>query len=209
MHISEAFNKFHCDKEKRHGYGGLYEDILRSLMKQNRKETIRIFEVGIYKGASLEAFVHYFKQNDFENYELYAIDIFERLKEDQIPILKHEKIHAFKADSTKEYPTEIQDLKFDLIIDDGLHTPDAQRMTFMIYSQFLAKDATYIIEDVWPIHLMTPQERKHRWLVKYKDDYTPAQHDMLMDTITQYWYTELDNRRHKHPDSFAFIIKNS
>ena len=212
MLLGKCFDAVKCDKESRHGYGSMYQTYLIEPINNAKKENrpLKILEIGIFKGASMEAFINYFDEIDFFNFELHGIDTFQRVKPDDIPVFNHFKVRWYEADSTKEYPVKlIQELpEFDMIIDDGLHTPDAQRMTFINYSKFLRDNGVYIIEDVWPFHKMSEEEKKHPWLLKHPDDYSDVQHQMLMDEINDWEVHEFDNRKNKAEDSFAFIIRN-
>ena len=40
-------------------------------------------------------------------------------------------------------------IKFDIIIDDGLHTSEGQRLTFQRLFEFVKPQGAYYIEDVW------------------------------------------------------------
>ena len=76
------------------------------------------------------------------------IDTFERIVPVP-PMLNNVRVKYAKLDSTlKECNEHFKKLgmKFDFIIDDGLHTSDAQRKTFENPIEFTD---TYYIEDVW------------------------------------------------------------
>ena len=78
----------------------------------------------------------------------HTIDTFERVVRSP-PMLNNVRVKYAKLDSTaKECNDYFKQLgvKFDFIIDDGLHTPDGQRKTFENPIEFTD---TYYIEDVW------------------------------------------------------------
>lgn len=135
--LRECFDTHGCDKGKRHGYERLYEPIFAPL----RNSKIRILEIGILSGASISVWVEY-----FPHAEVIGIDTFERVKPQDVAVLKHPNVSWWKLDSTKEAP----DVEVDIVIDDGYHTPDAQLATFQKYFPLLRSGGLYFIEDIDP-----------------------------------------------------------
>lgn len=214
--LRECFDRNKCDKGSKHNYELIYEEILNCAMQDINDGVspgpLTILEIGIYKGASIKSFIEFFSYHQFENYEIWAIDTFQRIKPQSIEILKHPKIQWFTEDSTKPYDklNELPEFEFDLIIDDGLHTPEAQMKTFQNYWPSLKLNGSYIIEDVWPLHLMTDEERRNQWwLRKYHEEFEYSKHEKLMKVLKE---NSLDVIEHDHrymtrePDSFCFEI---
>ena len=75
------------------------------------------------------------------------------------------------------------DIKFDIIIDDGKHTPRANMKTFENFSPFLAEGGQYFIEDVWPIEKMTMTELDHWWLKKKAHEYNTTINNEFLTTL--------------------------
>lgn len=206
MKLKEIFNKHHCDKgtvgKDAHHYYLEYE----KEMEKYRKEKINILEIGIFKGTSINSWLEY-----FENASIYVIDIFTRMKPSDVKCLNHERVFWLKQDSmNSNLPDNFRkhwgDVKFDFIIDDGLHTPEANRKTFKNTFPFLKENGIYYIEDVWMLNRLTKQERQHRWLLKNSKAYTDDLHESLLNVLSN--YEEIDLRKESGaPDSYLLKIR--
>lgn len=199
-----AFNKHKCDKAGHHYYKE-YESILSG----KRFESIKILEIGIFKGTSFSAFVDY-----LPNAQLYGVDIFTRIKPNEVPILDHHRVSWVQGDSTRSHIANKikrawgEDIKFDIIIDDGKHTPDANRLTFKNTVEFLSDDGIYYIEDVWPIDIMNDEEYNNPWIQKHKEDYTREKFDKFKQSLAGYSVTRIDLRKEtKKPDSYLYKVR--
>jgi cephalosporin hydroxylase len=175
--LLDLYKKYDCDKgttgKHPHHYHTAYEKIFES----KKDEPINFLEVGVWWGTSFNAHLEY-----FPNAQFYGIDIFTRVAMKDVKANENDRVHLLKADSTKSSVTdavrkEWGDIKFDFIIDDGLHTPDANRLTFKHLFPLLKEDGTFLIEDVWPLDKLNFEELNHEWiknkpaysLYKYKD----------------------------------------
>jgi len=89
-------------------------------------------------GGSLRAWRDY-----FPNAEIFGVDVAEDCRLDE------ERILTFIFDSTdsKKCDDELKELKFDIIIDDGLHTAVAQRATIKNMFHRVKNNGIYVIED--------------------------------------------------------------
>jgi len=188
MLMRECFDKHGCDKGVRHGYERAYEPIFEPL----RHEPIRILEVGIWRGASLCAWLDYFTKA-----EIVAIDTFGRIQPEDIQVLCDPRIDWYRHDST--VPIDLG--HFDITIDDGFHRFPAQRMTL---ENFKPRSDRYFIEDVWSLDCMTDQERKHKWL-KHKG-YTDAEYREFLAALEPYEVKYHDLRAGYQPDSFIIEV---
>ena len=114
-----------------------------------------------------------------------------------------------KCDSTSPIApsTIVPGLKFDIIIDDGLHTHEAQRKTFENFIPLLKDDGVYFIEDVWPFNLMNYIEKKHPWLQKHPQDWNDEEYDKLRDALSPYNVLYHDIRKGYDPDTFIIEIR--
>ena len=181
MNLEQLFNKYGCDKSKRHKYHTVYERHFESI----RNNSINILEVGVFKGSSTAAFHEY-----FPNANLYGIDIFTRVDIKSISIHKEERVQFIHADSTKPNIGDIlndtfEDIKFDIIIDDACHTPEANMLTFRHLKPFLISGGMYFIEDVWPLEIMSAKEKSISWVCNHSDE--------LNDIKNQKFLRELNN----------------
>lgn len=200
--LSEIFNKHNSDKTMKHMYHLVYEPHFDSI----RYSELNILEVGVFKGESINAWLEY-----FPNATVYGIDIFERVKAEDIEILKHPRVKWAKCDSTASSIEEWKDVEFDVIIDDGLHTPTANMLTFQNLSPLLKKGGLYFIEDVWPLELMSTKELEHPWIKNHKDDFVLEDNEKFLYELNQSGMavTRHDNRNITgHPDSYIIELQS-
>tara|TARA_S200000501_G_scaffold138406_1_gene130785 strand:- start:3962 stop:4825 length:864 start_codon:yes stop_codon:yes gene_type:complete len=144
-------NKYGSDKAYKHKYHILYGKILTP-----RKKISNILEIGLgtnhrdivssmgikgKPGASLRTF------RDFcPNAEIVGADIDKRI------LFEEDRIKTFYVDQTS--PSSLNNLKdkftnkFDLIIDDGLHSPDANINTLRVATNLIKKGGSIVIEDI-------------------------------------------------------------
>lgn len=190
--LKELFDKYQCDKgTEKHHYYKEYEKYFESV----REEPINLLEIGTFKGASTRAFHEY-----FPNATIYTVDIFTRTKPSDLDILSKERVKWMKADSMdaslgSKIRNEWGDVKFDFIIDDGAHWPEANRLTWENCFPFLKDDGVYFIEDVWPMDKMNDRELAHPWLKRHSDRYVMMEHIRMMTEIEKYTVKHHDRRK--------------
>ena len=129
------------------GYTIPYEKYFSSL----KNEKISLLEIGIFRGGGLAVWSSY-----FSNGKIYGADI--GIKEFNANKALWKKIDnkifdnlidLYEIDSRNS--TIINDLNlplFDIIIDDGKHTPEAQYSTFCNFFPNLNPGGIYVIEDI-------------------------------------------------------------
>ena len=202
--LRKILNDNGSDKSKKHLYDFVYENYLAPL----REKPITFLEVGIFRGESIKAWLEYFPKAS-----VHGIDLFDRIKPEDVEILKDKRVHWIESDSTdKNLPNLIKeqwgDIKFDVIIDDGLHTPEANEKTFLNLIEFLKSDGVYFIEDVFPLHMMTNKQLQHSWIKNHPNDFTKEKMLSLLKTLSVYDTVWHDNRNFsKQPDSVIARIK--
>lgn len=157
-----------------------YTTFYYSIFKERCKEKLRIFELGIgtnnpqiacnmgingRPGASLYGWEEF-----FPNSEIYGADIDKKI------IFNTERIKTYYCDQTnaiiiKEMwnKKELEEKFFDIIIEDGLHTYDANVCFFENSIEKLNSKGYYIIEDI-----NTKDEERYinkikEWENQYKD----------------------------------------
>lgn len=205
MQLRDLFNKYGCDKSSKHRYDTVYQKLFEPLQDKE----INILEVGIFKGASTAAFYEFFPKAN-----IYALDIFVRTKVEDIKVLQESRCHWLKADSTNpsvrsQVKTAFPNVKFDIILDDGLHNPKANGQTFENLHPLLKEGGSYIIEDVWPLERMTTTELQHPWLKKYKERYGQLDNNMFLAAMDK---SGLNITRHDlratsgQPDSYIIEL---
>tara|TARA_R110000822_G_scaffold124039_7_gene258593 strand:+ start:3497 stop:4114 length:618 start_codon:yes stop_codon:yes gene_type:complete len=204
--LQQLFDKYQCDKGTlKHHYYKEYEPYFESV----RNDPINILEIGTYKAASTEAFHEY-----FPNGTIYTIDIFARTTPKDLNILKSGRVEWLKWDSTdaslgKKIKEQWGDVKFDFIIDDGAHWPEANRLTFENCIPFMKEDGTYFVEDVWPMHKMSQAELSNPWLVRLSERYDMLKHMRFMTALDSYNITHYDRRKEtKCGDTYIIAINN-
>ena len=200
--LRSLFDKYGCDKGTlRHCYDRVYEHALENY----RDKPIRLLEIGVLRGESVQAWLEFFPQG-----HITVIDIFKRVPAKEVPILRHERVSWCKCDSLKKpnwwFRRMVGDEKFDVIIDDGLHFHDAQRTTFENFIPYLVEGGTYFIEDVWPLTSMTPEAKQHWWLKDHPDAYSDEKYQLLLDAVHRYQTTCHDLRDGHEPDSYVLQI---
>ena len=200
--LVELFDKYKCDKGSlKHRYDRVYAPALDNL----RDKSFRMLEIGIFKGNSTEAWIEYCPQ-----VEIVGVDIFERVKIENISILKHPRVVGYKGSSLEEPGQEFNDIAkagFDIIIDDGLHTHEAQRKTFENFIPYLKDDGVYFIEDVWAFDVLTKKEKQHYWLKKHYPAFSDNEYEKLLSVLKYYQIKYHDLREGYDPDTFILEVR--
>lgn len=201
--LKNIFNKNKCDKSSKHSYDLIYEKDFEKI----KSMPLNVLEIGIFRGESISSWVEY-----FPNARIYGIDIFDRVGASDIEVLKHPRVKYLKADSTSfQLTSDIKDawqeVQFDIIIDDGLHTPAANKSTLENLITFLKPDGYYYIEDIWPLDEMTDLQMQHPWIQSHGTDYTKDKMQEFLNSLENYTVTKFDNRQlTNEPDSYIYRI---
>jgi hypothetical protein len=156
--LCKIMNKYGSDKGSGwHNYTTTYHN----MFKKKREEKLNIFELGIGDEVFVENSKHNAKsgasirgwKDYFPNSNVYGADI------DKTILFEDERIKTFYCDQLdasviKEMwgNSELNDKKFDIIIDDGLHEFDANLNFFKNSIHKLKDDGVFIIED---LHMIT------------------------------------------------------
>lgn len=201
--LREIFDKNYCDKGTRHSYELIYEKDFEAI----RHEHLTILEIGIFKGQSIAAWLEY-----FPNSTIYGIDVFTRINPAEIEILNNSRVKFIKADSTNSSIISLIEknwpgVKFDIIIDDGLHTPLGNKNTFENLIHFLKNSGLYYIEDVWPVNEMLNTRKKNSWINNRKLEFSKENIELFLSSLKKYNVDIFDNRKiSKQPDSIIYKI---
>jgi len=149
--LQTLFDKHGSDKSNCHNYENIYGPILK-----NKNEITAVLEVGLgtnntdvvsnmgaagRPGASLRAFREF-----LPNAKIFGADIDKRI------LFSEDRIETFYIDQTNpdsflNLPDSLPDL-FDLIIDDGLHSPDANVQTLKFGLSKIKIGGWVVIEDI-------------------------------------------------------------
>lgn len=200
--LANLFNKYNCDKASKHQYHTVYGTELEHL----RDEPIHLLEVGVFRGASIQVWLDYFPKAT-----IYGLDIFTRVNPKNIPVLNDSRVKWIRGDSTSldiipKIRTEWPHVRFDVIIDDGLHTPRANANTLNNLFGFLKAGGMYFIEDVWALSEMTSKELMNSWIQKHSQDLNILEEQYFLKALADKKSERYDLRYiTKHPESY--IIK--
>lgn len=118
-----------------------YENIFSEM----REKPIRILEIGVQNGGSLEIWAKYFKNAT----AIVGCDINEKCHD---LLFEDDRISVIIGDATtNSVKGQVTDLcsEFDIIIDDGSHMSGDIIRTFSLYFPILAKDGIFIVEDLY------------------------------------------------------------
>jgi SAM-dependent methyltransferase len=142
MHFSELFLD-HRGKlvDKWEQYLEIYEREIGRFRKAKRP--IRLLEIGVQNGGSLELWRKYLPQGS----HIYGIDIDKRVESLEFET-DHINVSIFDASNKRIAERHILDHKFDIIIDDGSHRSNDVINSFKIFFKYLNGFGIYIIEDL-------------------------------------------------------------
>lgn len=148
-----------ADHPKREGRIHNYADFYEMVFGGMRRQIKSVLECGILRGESMRLWREY-----FPNAVITGVDI------DDAILFDEERIETYQVDQTspasiKRFLGQVKGRKFDIIIDDGLHTAEAGIVFFDNTIGNLADDGIYIIEDV-----KLPDMRA---IAKYLERYEP------------------------------------
>lgn len=199
------FDKYNCDKGRKHEYDFFYTN----LFEKFQDKECRILEIGVWKGASTRALLDYMPKA-----KIVGLDLFERvdigeveaeINSDRVTLIQG---NSFDSELPKQIRQQLGNVKFDFIIDDGAHYPQANLAAFTNFYPMLKTSGAYVVEDWWNLGRMTPAELRHPWLLKHSDRYTMKEYKRAMDHFTTENLTEHDMRhRSGEPDSFILEIR--
>lgn len=176
--LAELFTRYGSDKATRHNYYLVYA----ALLKGKRHRPLSIFEIGLgtnhtdtpsnmgaagVPGASLRAFRDWAPASDVRGADI-----------DRRVLFSENRITTYFVDQTKPetfaaLARELATARFDLIIDDGLHIPQANLNTLNFALPLLKPEGVFVVEDIldrylsfWHIALALLEKKYDCRLVK-------------------------------------------
>ena len=162
LEIKKALQDSPCDKEgDAHTYGFTYELLFKSMLLDNQASKLKMLEIGILNGDSLQVW------NESDIFDtIVGIDSINRLTDSRITEFSKDGVNTIFINAydiklidsiKKEYGT------FDIIIDDGPHTPETQAFFLEFYSSLLHDGGMLVCEDVSTTTLtrLIPRIKKH------------------------------------------------
>ncbi len=114
------------------------------LLAPYRSEAIRLLEIGVQNGGSLEIWSKYFPKAE----KIIGCDINESCKNLQYDDTRIGVIVGDANTDTTEQNILLQSATFDLIIDDGSHNSDDIIRSFARYFPYLNEGGIYLVEDL-------------------------------------------------------------
>jgi len=153
VRLENLLNFYGSDKGSFHGYSPAYSSILSRLGSSN----LHILEIGLgtnnldtmsnmgadgKPGASLRAWRDFCLDSS-----VIGCDIDERILFNE-PGIKTFQLDQTSESSWRKLKSEIKNSKFDLIIDDGLHSPLANLQTILAVEDLIAPRGVIVIEDI-------------------------------------------------------------
>lgn len=188
------FDKYKCDKGSKHHYEIIYENDFEKL----KDDPINILEIGVLHGNSIKVWLEY-----FPNATIYAIDTFDRVTPEDIPVLQDPRVIWSICDSTSNNIKDLwSDVKFDIIIDDGLHNSVANRLTFLNFFDKLNFGGAYYVEDVIQHNIVTSRDRlKGSW------KQTPSNLFYLKNGSISRYYDMLETFRKNGKSVFTYDLR--
>jgi hypothetical protein len=138
--LDQIFCQRITDKGSLGGLGHNYAAVYETLFEPLRASRIKLLEIGIWDGASLESWHEY-----FVNAQIYGAEIAPRHDENQF--VDRPRIETFIGDATD--PELIPDSDFQIIIDDADHALKTQLRLLAGLWPKLNPGGYYIIEDLF------------------------------------------------------------
>jgi 23S rRNA U2552 (ribose-2'-O)-methylase RlmE/FtsJ len=128
---------YSTDKAYFHSFTDFYDGYFQKF----KNDSINILEIGIASGGSILTLKNFFK-----NANIYAIDI----EPVSISLDLGENVYKYLCNQVDfiKLNNIFNDIKFDIIIDDGSHITSHQQKSLGFLFPFLKKNGIYICEDI-------------------------------------------------------------
>lgn len=185
----KEINEIHrTDKGFGHNYIDFYETVFNPL----KNEPLNILEIGVLFGNSLKLWNDYFinshifgvdnfSQPDGHLYYNYKPVIADEVKE-ALKSYNRIKLLIFDCVDKEKINENLNNLKFDIIIDDANHDLNQQKQNYLNYHPFLTEKGIFICEDITSveaarslgnfIHEISPDKKIHihQFNIKERED---------------------------------------
>lgn len=177
--LKDTYTKYYTDKFSAHSY----LDIYCQLFDKRKDSVLNVLEIGIQSGGSMVLWSEL-----FPNAHIYGVDIKPLPPKFQLTDrMTHIVGNAYDVGFMNKY---FENMKFDVMVDDGPHTLDSFLFFAKNYSKLLAPGGALVIEDIGgpnyvpPIKLAFPKEyqSKIKHITKNfnrKDNGKPAQDTLV------------------------------
>jgi len=184
-----------------------YFDIYQRHFKKFVGREVHVLEIGVYSGGSLGMWREYFGKGC----RIYGVDI-----EPACMAYKADGIDIFIGDQAdrgfwERFRQAVP--KVDILIDDGSHDPEHQRITLEEMLPHIQPGGVYLCEDIvgagqpfaaFVSGLAAQQNACHRMIQAFDAPVIPSAFQVALRSITQYpFVTVIEKHEHSHPDSFV------
>lgn len=194
--LCEMMKRWGSDKSTRHNYAMVYSRLFEHLRS---REDVRVFELGLgtnntdvpfhmgkdgKPGASLRGWKEFFPKA-----QIFGADVDARI------LFTEDRIRTYYCDQTK--PAIVRDMwskhsdlaedGFDVIVEDGLHTFEANRTFFENSVHVLRPGGIFVIEDLWP--------KTYASFKKLLDDEWKAKYPHLEFTMLELLRDKIDDNK--------------
>jgi hypothetical protein len=181
INLVDLNNKY-TDKNTTHSYLPLYDDLLKPI----KDTAVNILEIGIgdfeeKNGGSLLLWRKYFTKAT-----IYGLDILpkNRILDEVINDSSIKLFTEINAYDSNFVSNELNNIKFDFLIDDGPHSLESQEKFIELYSPLLSENGILIIEDIQDInHLEILKNKTPDYLKQYIKTYDLRQNKNRYDDI--------------------------
>ena len=139
MSLVDLADGRYTDKNTVHSYLPIYQTLFES-----KKESAKnVLEVGIHCGGSIKLWSDF-----FPNATVYGLDVIDIIKSD-IKNRTNVKLYTWAdAYNPDFFNATFSGMKFDMLLDDGLHTLESMKQFITLYSQVMTDDGILVIEDI-------------------------------------------------------------
>lgn len=127
-----------------------YFDIYDRHFSRFRNKEVKVLEIGVSQGGSLQMWKHYFG----EHAQIIGVDIDPRCKQ-----LEEDRISIFIGNQEdRQFLSQLKDIigEVDIVIDDGGHFMNQQIITFEELYPIVSLNGVYLVEDLhtsyWPYY---------------------------------------------------------
>jgi SAM-dependent methyltransferase len=127
------------DKTTSHAYGPLYTSLFGG-MRERVGGVKTILEIGVFSGASVQAFADFFPEAAVVGMDITLDNIIFGRKDPRVTYIK--------GDGTNPIIAECLGIHFDIILDDASHMPDDQVNALDAFASFIKPGGIFVIEDI-------------------------------------------------------------
>lgn len=122
------------------GWHAAYMPVYDRLFERFKHCSGNLLEIGVAGGGALMSYANY-----FEKFHIYGMDIHDTAQE----VKDHPRVTFYQQDGYAGLPTNIVgNTNFDVIIDDGPHSIDTQKLFTIFYPHLLTQQGIAIVEDI-------------------------------------------------------------